>query len=569
MTTTDEEQTQRTVRAGQTMGPYRLLRVLGKGGFGLVFEAEHQDTGHAVAIKSLHAGGNDERDTRAYQRFAQEVEAIRRVQAPNVVQLFDTGMVDGPDGQRVAWFAMELLEGATFAEWVRDRGPVPPGQALQMVAQAARGLHAAHQVGVVHRDIKPHNLMWTHSGRAVVMDFGICRLTENERITATGQTVGTLRYLAPEHVTDQPLDGRADVWALGAVLFFLMTGRHLRAEDNIAAVLGALQKNRDARRVADDPHIPASVKPVLAACVSSVREERPKDAEELASRLEALSLDLMETVTSLPVLPPPPPELPAEDATTKVLPSATGVPRWALPMMLVLGVLLGTGASWLLRSAEPGVTAAAAASPAEASGAPAQVPAVATVPAALEALEAGRVSQAVGPLNARGRALIAGLLEAAQGRPCASAELLAQARPPDGVDPAVEEALGHQQDACGAQRAEEKTEPRKPARREPERAAAPPAPPPSDPASLQESLDQARRSLLEGNFSAAISQAQRAAGNPQLAGEAHKVMAVSNARLGRYCTAKGHYLVYLQAAPAGLRGAVKQLLSEPEFEACP
>lgn len=207
---------------GQTISHYRVLEKLGEGGMGVVYRAEDLKLHRFVALKFLPAPSPDLR-----ARFLAEAESAAALNHPNVCTIHEF------DDEH--WFlAMELIEGETVAEKIRAR-PLPFDEAVGIAIQAGQGLQAAHEKGIVHRDIKSGNVMVTRSGQVKVMDFGLARMAEQTRVTRPGTVLGTPSYMSPEQAQGQTVDHRTDIWALGVVVYEMVTGRlpfpgHSRAE---------------------------------------------------------------------------------------------------------------------------------------------------------------------------------------------------------------------------------------------------------------------------------------------------------------------------------------------------
>ncbi len=204
---------------------YRVVRLLGQGGMGAVYLAEHRHMERPVALKVISPDlvGNPD----AVRRFRQEVTAAARLSPhPNVVAVYDADQVGD-----LHFLVMEYVEGQSLADYLRVRGPLPAAEACDYVRQAALGLQHAADQGMVHRDVKPHNLMRTPQGQIKVLDFGLARCgreTEKARtqLTQQGVLMGTADYMAPEQASDsRAADGRADVYSLGCTLYHLLTGR--------------------------------------------------------------------------------------------------------------------------------------------------------------------------------------------------------------------------------------------------------------------------------------------------------------------------------------------------------
>ena len=208
-----------------TLGPYFLLDLLGEGGMGRVFKARHTRLARDVALKVIRKEKLSKPSV--IQRFHQEIRAASQLSHPNVVMAFDADEVDG-----IHYFAMEYVEGSDLTKVVRDQGPIPIPQGCDYIRQAAIGLQHAHERGLVHRDVKPSNLLLTPKGQVKILDLGLAMLNndpggeDTNRVTHAGLVLGTPDFLAPEQAQN-PLgvDIRADVYALGATLFYILTGK--------------------------------------------------------------------------------------------------------------------------------------------------------------------------------------------------------------------------------------------------------------------------------------------------------------------------------------------------------
>jgi hypothetical protein len=227
-------------------GRYRLDQHIGNGGMAEVWRATDGRTGRTVAVKRLHPGLAHDPTSRA--RFAREVEAARTVDHPAAVRVLDAG--EGPDG---TWLAMEYLAGGSLADRLLD-GPLPAVTVAAIGADIAEALAAVHAAGLVHRDVKPSNILLDAAGGARLGDFGIARTEAPdglEDVTATGDVVGTLRFLPPEVLAGGPAAPASDVWALGAVLYEALTGRPPFDASSPAALV-ASQRSLPARPSPDD-----------------------------------------------------------------------------------------------------------------------------------------------------------------------------------------------------------------------------------------------------------------------------------------------------------------------------
>ena len=215
-----------TTLAPIRVGMYRIVRVLGEGGMGTVYEAEQEHPRRAVALKVIRPGLAR---FELIRRFEQESQALARLQHPGIAQIYEAGTADSGSGPQ-PYFAMEFIRGDSLLEYAK-RHQLNTRQSLELVAKICDAVHHAHQRGIIHRDLKPGNILVDESGQPKILDFGVARVTDidakNTRQTDVGQIVGTLAYMSPEQVLADPLelDTRSDVYTLGVLLFELLTGR--------------------------------------------------------------------------------------------------------------------------------------------------------------------------------------------------------------------------------------------------------------------------------------------------------------------------------------------------------
>ena len=195
---------------------YRIISRLGSGGMADVYRAEDMQLGRKVALKLLYRRFAE--DAEFVERFRREASSAAGLQHPNIVQVFDRGEWDG-----TYYIAMEYLEGRNLKQVVRDHGALDPALAVDIVVQILKAARFAHRRGIVHRDIKPHNVIVDDEGRAKVTDFGIARAGASD-MTETGSIMGTAQYLSPEQAQGHPVDSRADLYSIGIVLYELLTG---------------------------------------------------------------------------------------------------------------------------------------------------------------------------------------------------------------------------------------------------------------------------------------------------------------------------------------------------------
>jgi serine/threonine-protein kinase len=226
-----------------------------------------------VAVKRL--AENLARDEELRARFLREARLSARLAHPNVVRVYDCG----EDGGR-PFIAMEYVDGETLSELLARRGPLPAGEVVELGAQACRGLDAAHEAGLVHRDVKPHNLLLRSDGVLKLGDFGIALGVEGTRLTTAGTVLGTAAYLAPEQARGEEVTPAADVYGLGAVLYELLTGRPPRRIETLAQLARP-------EPIATPEGVPAPLAAVVMRCLAPDPADRPTSAAELAGELAA------------------------------------------------------------------------------------------------------------------------------------------------------------------------------------------------------------------------------------------------------------------------------------------
>ena len=274
------------------LGPYLIHRELGKGGMGTVYVATVEEPvaglaqGAEVAVKLIHPELLS--DASFFKRFLREVEIGKAVQHENVVRTWDAGTEQG-DGVDLNYIVMELVEGQTLRDLLDELGKVPEDLCRHIGAEVCKALEAVHAAGIIHRDVKPENVLITKDQVLKLMDLGCARLQEEAvKLSQTGQFVGSLLYAAPEQFLGGggQLDGRADMYALGLVLYELATGRHPFRDDDIALVLRR-QIQEEPRRPGDvNPQLSAYFEELLLQLLAKDREERFSDAGALARVLE-------------------------------------------------------------------------------------------------------------------------------------------------------------------------------------------------------------------------------------------------------------------------------------------
>jgi len=285
---------QATVRDAMEIGQYRLERKLGEGAMGIVYQATHRMLRRPTAVKLLHP---DRAGAAAVARFEREVVHTSRLAHPSTVAIWDYGRTR--DG--IFYYAMELLDGLTLEQLVAETGPLPPGRVAHVMARVAESLAEAHAAGLVHRDVKPANVMVCDRGGVAdtvkVLDFGLVKElagASESGLTHEGSLVGTPLYLSPEAVTrPEAVDGRADIYALGATGYFLLTGGPVFAGATLVEVLSHhlhSPPKRPSERLGHD--VPPELEEMLLSCLQKDPADRPADAGSIAERLSRVALEL-------------------------------------------------------------------------------------------------------------------------------------------------------------------------------------------------------------------------------------------------------------------------------------
>jgi len=276
------------VSKARLMGAYRLESRIGAGGMGEVWRASHSLLARPAAIKlisSQHLGNNAQA---VLTRFEQEAQATALLRSPHTIEIYDFGRSENGS----FYYVMELLEGLDLQELVRAHGPVPASRAVYILRQACHSLGEAHAAGLVHRDIKPANIFVCQYGSdfdfVKVLDFGVVKqlnLAEDPALTAQGW-VGTPAFLAPEMVTGSEIDGRADIYSLGCVAYWLLAGQMVFEADNLLALASkhAHEEPTPPSKISE-LHIPADLEAVVMDCLRKDPADRTRSAEVLSDRL--------------------------------------------------------------------------------------------------------------------------------------------------------------------------------------------------------------------------------------------------------------------------------------------
>lgn len=265
----------------ERLGPYQIVGKLGRGGMGTVFEGVHRETGEPAAIKLLSASLAHEEGFR--NRFEAEIETLRKLNHPNIVRLFGFG-----EQGDLLFYAMELVDGNSLEEELRRGRHFDWREVARIGIETCRALRHAHDRGIIHRDIKPGNLLLANDSRVKLSDFGIARLFGYTRLTSAGSVLGTAEYMAPEQAEGRPVDARADLYSLGALLYALLARRPVFRGKSLPEMLHMqrFQQPESVRRFA--PDTPDELDQILAQLLEKDPNRRIANADILARRLESM-----------------------------------------------------------------------------------------------------------------------------------------------------------------------------------------------------------------------------------------------------------------------------------------
>jgi serine/threonine-protein kinase len=276
----------------EQLGRYRIDGILGEGAMGVVYRAFDPLLERVVAVKTIKFDASlSDRDS-FERRFFREAKSIARLSHPAIVTLYDAGKAD-----EVAYMAMEFLEGRELRQFIAESEPQSYARIAEMVAAVADGLDYAHRQGVVHRDIKPANIMVLDDGAVKITDFGIAQLQSGTK-TMTGHMLGTPKYMAPEQIMGHPVDGRADIFSLGVVLYQWLTGIAPFDGDTVTTIMYRVINEGPVLPTRLQPALPPGFEAILARALAKKPEERYQNASELAADLRRYA----ELVSTGPVL---------------------------------------------------------------------------------------------------------------------------------------------------------------------------------------------------------------------------------------------------------------------------
>ena len=322
---------------------YRLVEQIGVGGMAIVYRAIDQRTGHSVAVKVLKPEFN--KDAEFVSRFQREAEAASRMTHHNIVNLLDVGM----DGDN-RYLVMEYVQGKTLKEVIREKGRINPTVAAQITIRILSALQHAHQNGIIHRDIKPQNILVHEDGHIKVADFGIARMANSSTLTRSDTVMGSVHYFSPEQASGQAADVTSDIYSVGVVLYEMLTGRVPFDGDSTVAVAMQHLHARPAPIETIAPEVPLAICHVCMMAMEKNPKYRYQSAREMAAELrmalEGRTDQMQPRLVEKPAAPMPAPAAPAKTVAVPTTPAKKPRPRanvkaWLLTVALAAAVFYG------------------------------------------------------------------------------------------------------------------------------------------------------------------------------------------------------------------------------------
>jgi serine/threonine protein kinase/tetratricopeptide (TPR) repeat protein len=262
-------------------GRYQVIEELGHGGMGRVYKVQDAKIGEKIALKLIRPETG--LDKTSLERFSNELKLARKIRHKNVCQMFDLG-----EDQGTRYITMEYVHGEDLKQLIRKVGQLSPGQSIGIARQVCDGLEEAHKLGVVHRDLKPQNIMIDEEGKARIMDFGIARSLSGKSITGAGVMIGTPEYMSPEQIEGKDTDQRSDIYSLGVILYEMVTGR-VPFEGETPFTIGVKHKSEIPKNPQEiNPQLSDDLSRIILKCLEKEKTSRPQSATDLCAELERI-----------------------------------------------------------------------------------------------------------------------------------------------------------------------------------------------------------------------------------------------------------------------------------------
>ncbi len=319
------------LKPGDTIGGCTIKGRIAAGGMGTVYRARKESLEKTVAVKVLHPQSMTESDQ--VQRFMREAKVAASIDHPAVVEVYDVGQDHG-----LYYMVMEYLEGSDLRSQVMETGPLPPRKALRIARQVAEALAHAHDQGLIHRDVKPANLLMTATGDVKLVDFGLARLAGQEHeVTVTGQIIGTPAFMSPEQCRGDPLDGRSDLYSLGATIYFLLSGAVPFSAKTPTALIHQVINDPPPPLKSVAPDVPDKLVALVQRLMTKHASARPQSGNELIAAIDEVLLGRYSVTVESPAPPP------ARTGSSAV--------SWStIALVMLLGLMIGA-VFYLARSA--------------------------------------------------------------------------------------------------------------------------------------------------------------------------------------------------------------------------
>ncbi len=337
---------------GKTISRYKITGKLGEGGMGVVYKAEDQQLHRTVALKFLP--DRLDRDETERARFLQEARAAAALDHPNICTIYEIATVDDK-----TFIAMACVQGEDLGERIA-KGPLPLVDAVTIALQLANAMHEAHGKGVVHRDMKPSNVVISEKGHAILMDFGLAKLHGQTRITQAGTTLGTVAYMSPEQSKGKDVDGRSDIWSLGVILHEMIIGRQPFAGDHQSAVIYAITNTPAPPLTSLRSDVPIELERIVSKMMAKNPDERYQSIDDVRVDLKAMRKTLRgesdSNATSVIGTTTPPSGVVGETSSGTLVVKAKR-PVWVIPVLTIAAVAVIAASFLTLRGGDEDTTA--------------------------------------------------------------------------------------------------------------------------------------------------------------------------------------------------------------------